>query len=161
MEVRGYPNYLIYPDGRVYNKKYKRFKEIQTDKKGYQIVQLSYKNIKRSLSVHRLVASHYISNPENKPQVDHIYRDKTDNRVENLRWVTAKENNENKGLRKDNKLKHTNICIQKKNVNDVEYIYYRYHKTYNEKSFVKYFKTLKEALCYKYIFTLKMRAGLV
>lgn len=45
--------------------------------------------------VHRLVAECYIVNQENKPFVDHINRNKIDNRVENLRWVTKSENSRN------------------------------------------------------------------
>lgn len=49
----------------------------------------------RRYSVHRLIAETFITNPEHKPTVDHINRVRDDNRVENLRWATHKEQNEN------------------------------------------------------------------
>lgn len=61
-------------------------------KHGYLMVALRKNNKPNYFKVHRLVAITFIPNPENKPQIDHINAIKTDNTVNNLRWVTAKEN---------------------------------------------------------------------
>lgn len=45
-----------------------------------------------TLYTHRVVAEHFIPNIDNKPEVNHINGDKKDNRIDNLEWVTSKEN---------------------------------------------------------------------
>lgn len=63
---------------------------------GYRSVKLTFENSKQQrFYVHRLVAEHFIENPDpkNKTTVNHINGDKLDNRVENLEWVSPRENN--------------------------------------------------------------------
>ena len=71
--------------------------------KGYLMVDLHKNGIRKHHSVHRLVAEAFIPNPDNKPCIDHINTDRTDNRVENLRWCTYSENNNNPSTK--NKMK--------------------------------------------------------
>lgn len=61
------------------------------EKKGYLRVHLCNKQIGKHFLVHRLVAEAFIPNPDNKPTVNHINHDRTDNRVENLEWATFSE----------------------------------------------------------------------
>lgn len=62
------------------------------DSDGYQQVNLYTGGKRCTQKVHRLVMDAFNTNTENKPQIDHINRERTDNRLQNLRWVTASEN---------------------------------------------------------------------
>ena len=70
---------------------------------GYKRVQLCKDGIHKLERIHRLVAMAFIPNIENKPCIDHINTDRSDNRVENLRWVTHEENCNNDLTRKNGK----------------------------------------------------------
>lgn len=69
-------------------------KELYKNSKGgnYLTVNLSVENKQYRRYIHRMVAEAFISNPENKNEVNHINEVHTDNRVENLEWVTRHEN---------------------------------------------------------------------
>lgn len=98
--IQGYENlYQISSNGRVKslgngnsNNSKERILKQGKNKYGYCVVKLCNEGKLKSFLVHRLVAQAFIPNVDNKPQIDHINTDRTDNRVENLRWVTNQEN---------------------------------------------------------------------
>ena len=67
---------------------------------GYLVVSLSKDGKAKNYRVHRLVASAFIPNSENKPFINHIDENKYNNEVGNLEWVTAKENSNHGTLKK-------------------------------------------------------------
>lgn len=96
--IKGYEGlYMVSDCGLVKTFNWKNSKRAAilkhaTDKKGYNRVALQKDGKLSTHKVHRLVALNYIGNPNNLPMVNHKDSNKTNNNVNNLEWVTAKEN---------------------------------------------------------------------
>jgi len=93
-KIENYPDYQIDTLGNVFS--HKNGKEIKMKPQyvvaGYQYVTLCKNGKRKNHFIHRLVAQTFISNPQNKEQVNHIDGDKANNRRDNLEWVTPSEN---------------------------------------------------------------------
>lgn len=89
-KIEGKPNYSVNSVGDVRNDKTGRILKPRKGTAGYYQIMLGRKT--SPLYVHRIVATAFIENPDNLPQVDHINGEKLDNRVENLRWVSVSDN---------------------------------------------------------------------
>lgn len=108
MPINGYEGiYEVSNLGRVKSLKRKATSSIRTrmvrerllapsiNPRGYAIVRLYKNGVRTNFTIARLVATTFIPNPLNKPEIDHIDGTRTNNIVSNLRWVTAKENTNN------------------------------------------------------------------
>jgi hypothetical protein len=96
--IEDFPNYEVSNFGNIRNKSKLKMK-LHQNYAGY--LKISLQNInKKSIScfTHRLVAKAFIPNLENKPTVNHIDRDKTNNNVYNLEWATMSEQNKHSAL---------------------------------------------------------------
>lgn len=94
VRVKGYEDrYYISDEGDIYSIKRKKLlkRSIHGKESQYYCVTLSKDGKCTTALIHRLVAQHFIPNPENKPSVNHIDGNKLNNRVDNLEWATWSE----------------------------------------------------------------------
>jgi len=147
--IEGFPGsheYMIYPNGDVLSLKRDIILKTSNHRDGYQMIGLKDENGKQIMRyIHRLVATHFIPNPRNLNEVDHINRDKCDNTIENLRWVTHAENLKNKGEYKNNTSGHKFVSYHRFDKR------WQFQRRIDGKIIHKSFKTKTDALCYKFI----------
>lgn len=96
-KINGYDNYYISNFGRVISTKFNKIKYLkQSVSAGYYYINICQNGKHKLKHIHRLVAETFIDNPNNHLQVDHIDGDRTNNNIENLRWVTPQGNQHNR-----------------------------------------------------------------
>lgn len=83
--------YVLREDGRIFNKKGHELK-LGKNKKGYPQVGLHINGKTKTFRFARLLATHFIPNPDNLSDVDHIDGDINNNSLENLRWISHGDN---------------------------------------------------------------------
>ena len=95
--INGFPNYSVSNLGNIRNNKTGKFLK-SCVKSGYLNITLINDKIKKTFKVHRLVALAFIENTENKTDVNHKNKNKLDNTLSNLEWMTRKENNQHRSI---------------------------------------------------------------
>ena len=108
-QIEGY-EYEVSDQGEVRNMKTGRILKPILMNTGYYKVTLP----KKQILVHRLVAMTFLENPNQYPEVDHKNNIKSDNRLENLQWVSSSQNSQNTTIQKNSKTGIKGVCKQGK-----------------------------------------------
>lgn len=96
LEYQGntFDRFEVSTDGQIRNSKTQKIYKTFVNKNGYEqiCVSLGCQNKKKVFKIHKAIAETFISNPENKPEVNHKDGNKLNNNVFNLEWMTSSEN---------------------------------------------------------------------
>lgn len=91
-QISDFPNYKVSSFGNIMNVKTNKMMKL-CNKGGYYNISLTNDNNYKTFKVHRLVAIAFIENPEEKSHVNHKDKNKLNNNITNLEWMTRSENN--------------------------------------------------------------------
>lgn len=105
-DITWWDDYAVNRQGDVIRKKDGVIMKQYIQKSGYAVVYLKKHGWVSAVMVHRIVAKAFLTYIEGKDFVDHINTIRSDNRVENLRWATPKENANNETTKKNRKRKN-------------------------------------------------------
>lgn len=92
LEIAGYGNYSVDRSGRVYAHHLNKYLSEYDNGLGYMAVKLRKDGKRKQFYVHRLVATTYLDNPYDLPDVNHKDGIKSNNAVDNLEWISKSEN---------------------------------------------------------------------
>lgn len=110
VDIIGYEGlYRINRNGDIWSCKSNRLMKHSLNNQGYHCVCFYKEKNTKIYSIHRLLGIHFIPNPDNLPEIDHIDRNPLNNNLENLRWVSKSTNQQNKGRYAKNKTGYKNI----------------------------------------------------
>jgi hypothetical protein len=114
-QIKGFSNYSISNLGNIRNNKKGNLLKPSIDGKGYYVVRLYIDN-KNAMTnkLHRLLGIHFLPNPNDYLEIDHIDRNKLNNSLDNLRWCNRTINLRNRGILGFSSNKYKNITWSKR-----------------------------------------------
>ena len=96
-DLKGFEDlYQINQQGEIWSCHYKMIMKPTINEDGYLKINLRQNNKSNKRFIHRLITIQYIPNPDNLPEIDHIDRNKLNNSLDNLRWVSREDNRANR-----------------------------------------------------------------
>jgi len=143
MNFKSYYDYDVYTDGRIWSNKSNRFLVPHKTRYVYLEVSLMINKKHISIYVHKLMGIVFLANFKNLPEIDHKDRNKLNNSLFNLHWVTKSENQHNTGIMSNNTSGVKGVSYEKK----VDR--WRGSLSINNERYVKRFKTKEEAISYR------------
>ena len=101
-KIKAYPNYEISSLGKVKNLNTYQNMKLRKRDDGYIDVGLTKNGEQKNELLHRLVGKTFCKKQSGEVEVDHIDKNRSNNKSSNLRWATGSDNQRNKGIAKNN-----------------------------------------------------------